>query len=130
MVAVGAGAQEDCQEKNQEGWLVVGLEGITGEAGGTGSQGMGHRGNLEVEESAPGLEIEEGRGLQGYQDLEQRETAGHQEADDQLDTRGCIPAYLMQDGDANHPERRKINHLKRYELTACHNNAYNLDNLL
>lgn len=48
MVAVGAGAQEDCHETNQEVGLVVAQEGTTGEDGGTEAQGMGRRGNLEI----------------------------------------------------------------------------------
>lgn len=107
---MGAGAQEDCQEKNWEVGPVAGQEGTTGEAGGNGSQSMGRRGKIEGR-----------RGIQGHQDLEQRESAGHQEkkrgesgqmeADEHLDMRGCIPSYLKRDGCANRPERKK-NHIQ------------------
>lgn len=83
--AVLVGAQEDCQEWVEGDGKVVGQEGRPGEAGGTGIQDRGSGDSQEAEQSAPGLEAEEGEGrTEGHQELEdeRREERGCRETED------------------------------------------------
>lgn len=64
--AAGAGAQEDCQEWVEGDGEVVGQEGRPGEAGGTGIQDRGSGGSQEAEQAAPGLEVGETEGEEGW----------------------------------------------------------------